>query len=350
MQEFDDIIVKPDFLLRDVLEILDRSEKKVCLVLDVDERLIGTITDGDIRRALLRNTPLSESIEKVFCENPTVVHFKDSKHKVIELCRTKKIQQVPVVDDAGFVVGLEVLDDLIGIPEKEHKVVLMVGGLGMRLRPLTEDTPKSMLLVGGKPILHRIVESFVSCGFKNIIMCVGYKAEHIKEYFQDGSRFGARIEYVEEEQRLGTAGALSLLKSGQVSDKPFFVMNGDLLTNVNFGHLLDFHVSSSSQGTMCVRKYEFQVPYGVVNVDDTVIKGIDEKPIHRFFVSAGVYVLSPSCIDLVPGDTFFDMPSLFERLISENQRVVSYPLYEDWIDIGKMEEYKRANDVYIDGP
>jgi NDP-sugar pyrophosphorylase family protein len=198
--------------------------------------------------------------------------------------------------------------------------------------------------VGNKPILQTIVEKFAEYGYINIVMCVNYKSHIIQDYFGDGSKFGVNIEYVLEEQRMGTAGALSLLKSNPTES--FFVMNGDLLTNVNFEHLHDFHMSNNSIGTMCVREYDFQVPYGVVNIYGSKILSIEEKPVHKFFVSAGIYMLTPEVLDYIPQSQFYDMPTLFERLISENKNVITFPLREYWLDIGKMEEYARANKEY----
>ena len=220
----------------------------------------------------------------------------------------------------------------------------MVGGLGSRLRPLTETTPKPMLKVGNKPILQTIVEKFAEYGFSDIIMCVNYKSNIIQDYFGDGSAFGVSIEYILEEQRMGTAGALSLLTSSP--HEPFFVMNGDLLTNVNFEHLLDYHINQHALATMCVREYDFQVPYGVVNVEGNLIRSIVEKPIHKFFVSAGIYMLSPEVIDYIPKNEFYDMPTLFEALMNKDQRTISFPIREYWLDIGRMEEYERANNEY----
>ena len=224
----------------------------------------------------------------------------------------------------------------------------MVGGLGTRLRPLTETTPKPMLHVGGKPILQTIVEKFVNYGFVDIIMCVGYKSTIIQDYFGDGSRFGANIEYVLENKRMGTAGALSLLNETQLPKEPFFVMNGDLLTNVNFENMLEYHISHNAMATMAVREYDFQVPYGVVNIKNEKILSIEEKPIHKFFVSAGIYMLDPKCIDYIPKNEFYDMPTLFEKLIADNKETLSFPIREYWLDIGRIEEYERANKEYIE--
>jgi nucleotidyl transferase len=243
-------------------------------------------------------------------------------------------------------LGIKEIEELVEPKIKTNKVILMVGGLGTRLRPLTQDIPKPMLKVGDKPILQTIVEKFAEYGYVNIVMCVNYKSQIIRDYFGDGSKFGVNIEYVLEEQRMGTAGALSLLKNKPL--EPFFVMNGDLLTNVNFENLNNYHMATNSIGTMCVREYELQVPYGVVNINDGRVISIEEKPTHKFFVSAGIYMLSPEVLDYVPKNEFFDMPSLFDKLINLSKNVVSFPIMEYWIDIGRMDEYKRANEEYVD--
>jgi len=346
MKNIQDIIVSKDTLLKHVLKIIDESSKQICLVLDEEKKLLGTISDGDIRRALLSNISLEDSIENVYFKNPTVVSINDSKETIINICKMKKIHQIPVVDSNNNIVGLEILDELIGSVAKTNKVILMVGGLGTRLRPLTENTPKPMLPVGGKPILQTIVEKFVNYGFTDIIMCIGYKSKVIQDFFEDGSKFGAHIEYILEDRRMGTAGALSLLTDQQQPSEPFFVMNGDLLTNVNFEHLLEFHIENDSEATMCVREYDFQVPYGVVNIEDGKIKTIEEKPVHKFFVSAGIYMLEASCIEAIPKDEFYDMPTLFEKLIAEGKNSISFPLREYWLDIGRMNEYEKANREY----
>jgi len=346
MENIKDIIVNKETLLREVLKIIDESSKQICLVLDKNKKLLGTINDGDIRRALLNNISLDDTVENIYFQTPTVANINDSKETMLNICKVKKIHQIPIVDDDNNIVGLEILDELIGSSSKPNKVILMVGGLGTRLRPLTENTPKPMLPVGGKPILQTIVEKFVSYGFVNIIMCIGYKSHVIQDFFEDGSKFGANIEYVLEDKRMGTAGALSLLNDTQKPTEPFFVMNGDLLTNVNFQHLLEFHIQNDAKATMCVREYDFQVPYGVVNIEKGKIKGIKEKPIHKFFVSAGIYMLDSSCLKIIPNDEYYDIPTLFEKLIEDDENLISFPIREYWLDIGRMDEYEKANREY----
>ena len=344
MKSVEELKLTVNSTIKEALQLIDSGATKIAIVVDADDVLIGTLTDGDIRRAILSGIALDQSIDGVFNTNPTVVRENISKEEIINICTTKKIYQIPVVDDKRKVISIDVLDELLKPEVHSNKVVLMVGGLGSRLRPLTENTPKPMLHVGGKPILQTIVESFSNYGYVNIVLCVNYKSHVIKDYFGDGSKFGVNIEYVFEDERLGTAGALNLLSEKPV--KPFFVMNGDLLTNINFEHLFEFHQANDAIASMCVREYDFQVPYGVVNLENGLIKSIVEKPVQKFFVSAGIYMLQPQCIDYIPENQQFDMPALFEKLIEMNKKAISFPLREYWIDIGRIDEYEKANSEY----
>ena len=341
MKNLEKIKISIESTIKEALSVIDFGSVKIALVVDNDNELLGTLSDGDIRRGLLSKKTLNDSIESIYFRSPLTAKNGTSKEDLLRMCLMNKIGQIPIIDDDCKVIDLFVVDDELSKKQHENNVVLMVGGLGTRLRPLTENTPKSMLNVGGKPILENIVKGFVSSGFNNITMCLGYKSHLIKDYFQDGSAFGANIDYIVEEKRMGTAGALTLLK--KKLNKPFFVMNGDLLTNVNFEKMLDFHESNASKATMCVREYDIEVPYGVVNIDSKKIISIEEKPIHSFFVNAGIYLLEPDCIGLIPKNKFYDMPSLFEELIKNNKKIISFPLKEYWLDIGKTSDYERAN-------
>lgn len=344
MKDIEEIKLTVNSSIRDALLIIDHGAVKIALVVDNENKLLGTLTDGDIRRSILKGVSLDETVEDVYFKNPITVNVNATKEDIIKICIDKKIYQVPVLNDHGVVVEVNIFEELLKPRIHPNKVILMVGGLGSRLRPLTEETPKPMLHVGNKPILQTIVEKFISHGFVDIVMCVNYKSHIIQDYFGDGSAFGAKIEYVLEDKRMGTAGALSLLHSKPC--EPFFVMNGDLLTNVNFENLLEFHQSNVATATMCVREYDFQVPYGVVNIQDGNVISIDEKPIHKFFVSAGIYMFDPSIMNLIPENEYYDMPTLFEKLIVMNAKTVSFPLREYWMDIGRIEEYEKANREY----
>ena len=346
MNNINKIKLTPTSTIKEALQIIDAGAVKFAVVVKDDNFLLGTITDGDIRRAILDGKGLDESIETVYFKTPTTVTVNSTKEEIINICTSEKIYQIPVVDEEGLVVDIKILDELLKPKQHKNRVVLMVGGLGTRLRPLTDKTPKPMLPVGGKPILQTIVEKFASYGFVNIVMCIGYKSDIIQDFFEDGSRFGVNIEYILEEKRMGTAGALSLLSEEQKPKEPFFVMNGDLLTNLNLESMLEFHLQNEAKATMCVREYDFQVPYGVVNIEDGQIKSIEEKPVHSFFVSAGIYMLDASILEMIPKDEFYDMPTLFDEMIKQEDKTVSFPIREYWLDIGRMDEYEKANREY----
>ncbi|WP_373036566.1 nucleotidyltransferase family protein [Sulfurimonas sp.] len=344
MKNYKNIALKENSTIKEAYRVIDNGAMSIAVVINDDGTLLGTLTDGDIRRGLLGDLELSDTIESLIFRTPTVCHIEDTKEKILEIAVEKKLYQVPIVDNDGKIVGIEEVDELLKPTIKKNKVILMVGGLGTRLRPLTEKTPKPMLKIGNKPILETIIMNFKKYGFTNIILSVSYKSEVIESHFGDGSKFGVNIEYIHEDKRMGTAGALSLLECDL--DEPFFVMNGDILTNINFSHLLDFHSFNNSKATMCVREYDFQVPYGVIEVDDQQITSIVEKPIHKFFVNAGIYILSPQTLSNIPNDTFYDMPTLFDALIEKEEKVLSFPISEYWLDIGRLSDFEQAQSEY----
>lgn len=344
MKNIEKLLLKKDASIKKSMQAIDNGTFKIALIVDDNMHLLGTLTDGDIRRAILKGLTLESSISNIYHKNPIQGTTSSSKSELLKLAETHKILRIPIVNNDGKLIALDTLEELAYTQKKANKVVLMVGGLGTRLRPLTNTIPKPMLNVGGKPILETIVKKFHDSGFTNIIMCVKYKSEIIKDYFGTGEKFGVTIKYIQEDKRMGTAGALTLFK--EKLTEPFFVMNGDLLTDVNFENLLDYHTINKSIATMCVREYDFQVPFGVVNLDGHAIKSIVEKPTHNFFVSAGIYMLSPECIDLIPKNEFYDMPTLFDQLIKKDENIISFPLSEYWLDIGRIEEYEKANNEY----
>jgi len=255
---------------------------------------------------------------------------------------TDLLRQIPLVDSGGRVVGLVHMRELTPpIESRDNWVVLMAGGLGERLRPLTDKTPKPLLSVGSKPILESILEGFVEQKFRRFYISVNYKAAAIKRHFGDGRKWNVDIRYLEEDSRLGTAGALRLVP--ERPNTPFIVMNGDLVTRVNFQDLLDYHDQQRSKATMCVRQYDFQVPFGVVGINGNRIRMIDEKPVQRFLVNAGIYVLDPYLISLIPGDRAFDMTDLFARAIEAGRDTAAFPIHEYWLDVGRLDDLQRAN-------
>lgn len=340
MKNLDNCILSSDQTLLDAIRKIDASGIQVILVMDGENSLEGILTDGDIRRAILKGSGLEIKIHDVMNRNPLTVPASTSRQEMLSIMRRHVYHHLIVVDALGKFAELVTLDELIGAVERPNWVVLMAGGLGKRLRPLTDEIPKPLLSVGGKPILESIIESFSEQGFRKFYVSVNYKAEMIRDYFGNGERWKVQIEYLDESKSLGTAGALSRIP--KKPNHPLIVMNGDLLTRANFHSLLEFHDTENAAATMSVREYDFQVPYGVVNVENHQIQSIEEKPIHKFYVNAGIYALSPDVIDLIPKDTFFDMPTLFEKLIENQRKTSAYLLKEYWLDIGRLEEFERA--------
>lgn len=344
MRIVNDIKLSINSTIKDALQTINNGGLQIAIVVDENDSLVGTVTDGDIRRGLLNGLDLNSSVSLVVHKSPSIASVGDTKESILKIALAKKLHKIPLIDELGKLVGIEDIEDIIKPASKTNKVILMVGGLGTRLRPLTQDTPKPMLKVGNKPILQTIVEKFAEYGFVNITMCVNFNADIIKDYFGDGKEFDVNVDYILEQKRMGTAGALSLLK--ERPNEPFFVMNGDLLTNVNFEHIFNYHMLNKATATMCVREYDYEVPYGVVKMNDNKIVEISEKPVQKFFVSAGIYMLSPEILDLIPQNEFYDMPTLFEKAISKGKNVISFPIHEYWIDIGRLEEYQKANEEY----
>ena len=344
MKDIQNIKLSKNASIEEALKVIGDGAMQIALIVDKSDKLIGTLTDGDIRRGLLKGLDLKSSIKSIIFKTPTIAKESDTKEMILKLAISKKLNQIPIIDESGKVIGIQEISQLVKPSEKKNKVILMVGGLGERLGSLTKDTPKPMLTVGNKSILDTIVESFKGYGYTNIVMCLNYKSEIIKDYFGDGSEFGVNIEYILEEKRMGTAGALSLLKDNL--KEPFFVMNGDLLTNVNFEKIHEFYLSNNAQALMCVREYESQVPYGVINIENTKIVSVEEKPTQKFFVNAGIYMLNPKVLKYIPKNEFYNMTTLFEKLIDKDKNIISFPLDGYWLDIGRFEEYKKANEEY----
>jgi dTDP-glucose pyrophosphorylase len=340
MSNWRDALVSSSTSLRQTIEAITEGSLQIALVVDSEGKLLGTVTDGDIRKAILAGKDLDITAGEAMRSQPITSASKTPRAAILKLMREKRIHQMPLVDDQSRVVDVLTVDDMIGAAHKPNAVVIMAGGLGTRLHPLTEETPKPMLKVGGKPILETIIQSFIDQGFTNFFVSVNYKANIISEYFGDGSRIGAKINYLHEKSRLGTAGGLSLLPRD--IHAPIIVMNGDLLTRISVDALLDFHERESAVATMVVREDHYQVPYGVVEVDGTQIVGVEEKPIQRHLVNAGIYVISQDGLNNIPGDTFYDMPTHFAKLAANGHRTAAFPLHEYWVDIGRLDELERA--------
>lgn len=334
------LVIHPDMALGTAIATVDQGGRQIALVSDSAGRLIGTLADGDIRRAILSGTSLETRCELVMNPHPTTALRSAGKETFLKLMRRGSFHQLPLVDQEGVLAGLVTIDELIGSESRPNWVVLMAGGLGSRLYPLTENCPKPLLKVGGAPILENILMALAGQGFSKFFIAVNYKAEMIVDYFGDGSRWGVEIEYLHENDRMGTAGALSLLPA--LPEAPVLVMNGDLLTQADFAEILNFHELSDTAATMAVREFEYQIPYGVVDVDNTLITKIEEKPTYKYLVAAGIYVLSPESIQCIPKGIFYDMPTLFGDLRASGTNTSAYPFRDYWLDIGRLDEYERA--------
>jgi dTDP-glucose pyrophosphorylase len=347
MKNWKKTLVPPSTPIRDVIQFVESSGMQIALVADKDNCLLGTVTDGDIRRAILKGIPLERPIEEAMNKNPTVASLDDSRDHILRIMKDQVIHQVPIVSKEGVVIALETVDHFYFGGIEDNWIILMAGGLGTRLLPLTKDCPKPLVKVGGKPILGHLIEQCFQNGFRKIFISVNYKAEMIKSYFKDGSKWGLEIQYLQEEGRMGTAGSIGLLP--QRPDKTFFVMNCDLITNINLVNMLHFHQQNKSKATMGVCEYKIEVPYGVVEIKDHKISSINEKPTQRFLINAGIYALEPEMLDLLDDKKFLDMPELFKRIALKNWSTTVFPIREYWIDIGKIGDLEKAQYDFDDG-
>lgn len=340
MKSWQKAIVGTEATVSEAIAAIESGSIQIALVLD-DGRLSGIVTDGDIRRGLLRGIPLSGRAIDVMNPTPVSASIALPRDERLRLMRQKSIKQLPLVDADGKVIGVETFDELIEAPQYENPVLIMAGGLGERLGALTREVPKPMLHVGGRPLLETIVRNFVQQGFRNIFISVNYKAELIQIHFGDGTAFGATIRYMHETERLGTAGALGLFAA--TPDLPLVVTNGDILTTINYGALVDFHNATPAEATMAVREHKVHVPYGVVTASEGYLQVIREKPTESWFVSAGIYVIGPNVFRLVDRGAKVDMPTVLERVVASEGRVAVYPIREYWLDIGRVEDFEQAH-------
>ncbi|MCT7968538.1 nucleotidyltransferase family protein [Laspinema sp. D1] len=319
---------------------LENSGLQIILVVDINGSFVGTITDGDIRRGLLRGLSLNSSIDSIIHRSPLVVPPQMSRETVLQLMQANAIHALPIVDETRQVIGLHSLNKLLTPCQHPNLMIIMAGGKGTRLHPYTVNCPKPLLPVRDKPILEHIIERAKEEGFHNFVLAIHYLGHMIEDYFGDGSSWQIQIDYLREEQPLGTAGAISLLQSSP--ETPLLVSNGDVLTDVRYGEMLDFHNLHGASATMAVRLHEWQNPFGVVNIQGVDIVGFEEKPIVRSHVNAGIYVLSPTALNVLEKDQYCDMPTLFSRLQERGDRTIVYPMHEPWLDVGRVEELDKA--------
>jgi dTDP-glucose pyrophosphorylase len=323
------------------IQNLNDVSVRIVLIADEQGRLHGTISDGDIRRGLLKGLSLDSPITSIINTNALVAPAEISRELVMQLMVANKIQQIPVVDDRHHIVGLHLWDEIAVPPKRSNLLVIMAGGMGKRMQPHTENCPKPLLPVAGKPILQHIVERAKLEGFHHFVIAIHYLGNMIEDYFGNGEALDVKIEYLREQSPLGTAGALGLLSNALKS--PFVVTNGDVITDIRYGEILDFHIRNNASATMAVSPHEWQHPFGVVQTKGIEIIGFEEKPIFHTHVNAGVYVLDPSALNELAVNEYCDMPTLFERMQGKLQRTVAYPMHEPWLDVGRPEDLMQAN-------
>lgn len=327
--------------IEQVIRNLNQSGIKIVLVVNERGELEGTISDGDIRRGLLKGLNLNSPIASVIHRNALVVPPEMGREMVMQLMVANKIQQIPVVDEQQYVVGLYLWDEITTLPARSNLMIIMAGGMGSRLRPHTENCPKPLLPVAGKPMLEHIIERAKLEGFSNFVLAIHYLGHMIEDYFGNGERMEVRIDYLREQSPLGTAGALGLLNPRPQA--PFVVTNGDVITDIHYGELLDFHIRHNATATMAVRVHEWQHPFGVVQTQGVDIVGFEEKPVARSHINAGVYALEPDALSVLSADVHCDMPTLFERLQAKAKRTVAYPMHEPWLDVGRPDDLQSAH-------
>ena len=340
MDALNKITLKKTDTMQLAIEVLNQERSRIVLIIE-NKKLLGTVTDGDIRRALLKHSNMETPLSMIMFKTPTVAPYTLNNEEILSLMKKKGLLQIPIINEKEEVIDIKTIKNFLSINHLDNPILIMAGGFGTRMKPLTDHVPKPLLKVGNKPILETIIDRFISAGFKNFYISTHYKAEMIHEYFGDGSKWDISIKYINESKPLGTAGSLSLLPK-DFPNLPMIVMNCDLLTKVSFINLLDFHNNKGGDATMCVREYDFQVPYGVIKAKNHKITKIIEKPIEKFFVNAGIYILNPYLIKNFKSPTPIDMTDFLQKIVENSGQVNIFPVHEYWLDIGMNREYERA--------
>jgi len=340
------VLISPESSIREVLEIITNESFRIAIVVDESDNLIGTITDGDIRRAILKDKSLDSKAFEVMNSKPLSASLENTTQEMAQVMLDNDILCLPILKNSK-VVNLETLKDVLQLKKFSNAVFLMAGGFGKRLQPLTDKIPKPLLKVGDKPILEIILERLIDSGFYRFYISTHFMAEMVMDHFGDGSNWGVEIKYIYEENPLGTGGALGLLPKEEINE-PLLLMNGDLLTNLDFKSLMKFHDETKSHATVCVNEYEHSVPFGVVKSEGTRVSSIEEKPTFRYFINAGIYILSEEIIKNSVSNVHIDMPSLIKKEITSQKEINMFPVHEYWLDIGRMGDYKKANKDILD--
>lgn len=331
--------------VRDCMQIIDKNKQGFALILNEEGLLKGTITDGDIRRFILAGHSIDEGVSKVMWTNPLTLPSGTADKEIRDFMKKNLIRNIPIVDVKGRPLKVFNINYFLSEDDDHVKTaVIMAGGEGKRLKPITDDIPKPMIRVGGKPVLESIINQLADSDIKKIYISLNYKSEIIEKYFKDGAQFGVNISYLREKTKLGTAGALTLIP--EIPSGPIIVINADVITKINYSRIIEFHRQHHCVMTVAATQYMLNIPYGVFNLSSNFLLGIEEKPQKTFFCNAGIYVLNPEIIHLISENEEFNMTDLIEKLIRKGLPITAFPLHEYWIDIGQMEDLKRAqNDL-----
>ena len=342
MRKISDICLNHKKTLFDALKNLEKGDSQIVLVVDDEDKLLGTISDGDIRRSLIIGKSLKTNVSEIMNKNCITSLLGEKKQKLLEVMKKKLINQIPILDESGRILELIKMRDLIEVKNiNDNPVLIMAGGIGSRLRPFTENCPKPMLTIGNKPILEILLDQLIENGFTNFYFSVNYLKEKIINYFEDGSKWNVSINYLIEEKPLGTAGSISLLP--KEIKKTFIVMNGDILTKFNLNQLINFHYKNNSFTTICAREYEVSIPFGVIETEGIELKRIVEKPTYKNYVNAGVYAFDPQVLDFLNNNEAKDMPDLINEIKAYKKKVILCPIHEYWLDIGRRETLEKAH-------
>ncbi len=335
--------------LLDALKTINGNDARIALVVDAKGKMLGSLTDGDVRRGLLSGLNLESPASKAMHVSPFIMPANSSRTDVIAGMQNCQVKQMPLLEADGKLKGIALYDAITGFVriDRDNPVVIMAGGKGKRLMPLTRDIPKPMVEVGGKPMLEHILLQFVRQGFSDFHISLNYLGHMVEEYFGDGSMWGCHISYVRETESLGTAGALSLID--KPFSLPFILINGDILSPVDYGELLDYHVANGGMATVCARMHRMEIPFGVIQLKDGMLDSIAEKPVYENLISAGIYVMDPQVLNVIPKGAVTDMPSVLQTLTKNQKRVAVFPLRDDWMDVGRLDDLTQAKRNFAAG-
>lgn len=338
------VVINEDVSILEATKVLNEGHLRIVLIIDKDFHLVGVISDSDIRRAVLNRISFEKTVCEIMVRSPVIAFTSNTDEEILELMKRTTFYEIPILDRNGKLVGLKCMEDILEPEPINNLVVIMAGGLGERLHPHTKVIPKPLIKIGDKPVLFILLDRLIECGFNNFVISISYKGEMIKKAVLDVEEYAPKVKFIEEEKRLGTAGALHFLE--EKPDKSFLVINADLLTHVDYRAMLRLHSMENNDITIGIKEGRFQIPYGVVDLNSTKIVGLQEKPEHTYFINSGIYILNHDIIDGVPCNQFYDMTTMINEMSKNGKQIGSFPVHEYWLDIGTPEELLKAKKDY----